>query len=66
MVFSALTRLSALALMTSVVAAQAAAAPTIMRSPSIWRGSAAGVGRPKAMTMPTKDINRPNHCEGWK
>ena len=52
--------------MTSVVAAQAKAAPTIMTSPSIWCGSVAGVGRPKAMAMPTKDNNRPNHCEGWK
>ena len=35
MVFSALTRFSAVALMTSVVTAHDTAAPTIMRSPNV-------------------------------
>ena len=47
--------MSELALMISVVAAQNSAAPTIIRSPMAWRGSSAGVGRPKATTMPAKD-----------
>ncbi len=46
--------------MTSVVAAQAAAAATIMRSPRSWCGSAAGVGAPKAMTMPANDSSEPD------
>ena len=55
MVFSAATLLSGLALMSSVVPAQNAAAPTIMMSPSAWRGSSAGVGKPNATSMPAND-----------
>ena len=42
--------MSGLALMISVVAAQNAAAPTIITSPISCRGSIAGVGTPKATT----------------
>ena len=48
--------------MTSVVAAQASAAPAIIRSPSSWCGDDAGAGTPNATTMPTNAISRPSHC----
>ena len=40
--------------------AQNAAAPTIMMSPSAWRGSSAGVGKPNATIMPAKDRPKPD------
>jgi hypothetical protein len=49
-------------LISNVVAAHSMAAPTIMTSPMIWRGSSAGVGRPKATSIPAKDNARPAHC----
>ena len=59
-------RLSVLALITRVVAAHAIAAPTIMRSPIAWRGSTAGVGKPKATAMPANDSASPIHWGRWK
>ena len=41
--------------MISVVAAQNSAAPTIITSPMSCRGSSAGVGTPKAISMPAND-----------
>jgi hypothetical protein len=58
-------RLSALALMIKVDAAQANAAPIISTSPSVCRGSSAGVGTPKATSMPAKESANPSHCGAW-
>ena len=56
-------RLSALTLMTSVVAAQASAGADQHEVAEHLVRIGAGVGRPKATTMPTNDSSRPSHCD---